>query len=183
MDGYRARRRLYAHQHKPTRALYPGATGLKTGSTAKAKFCISATAERGGVSLIAVIMGAESRDIRNAEAKKLLDYGFAHYGVYRDEGRALAPLAVRGGMSDTVSLSAKPFQCVLPKEKISSVISEVTLPETIDAPVMAGDKVGEIRYTLDGALLGTADIVAEEASDAISYLELLRRLLCAFTLT
>lgn len=162
---------------------YPGATGLKTGSTAKAKFCVSATAERGGVSLIAVIMGAESRDIRNAEAKKLLDYGFAHYGVYRDEGCVLDPLAVRGGMADTVSLSAKPFQFVLPKEKLSSVVKELSLPEAVDAPVRAGDKVGEIRYTLDGTLLGTADIVAQESADAISYLELLRRLLCAFTLT
>ncbi len=162
---------------------YPGATGLKTGSTAKAKFCISATAERGGVSLIAVIMGAESRDIRNAEAKKLLDYGFAHYGVYKDEDRRIDPLPVRGGMTDSVSLSAAPFRMVLPKEKISSVTSELSLPAALDAPLKAGEKVGEIRYYLDGEVLGTADIVTEEASDAISYAEILRRLLRAFTLT
>lgn len=160
---------------------YPGATGLKTGSTAKAKFCISATAERNGVSLIAVIMGAETRDVRNAEAKKLLDYGFAGYGVYRDEDRALSPLPVDGGMNDTVSLTAAPFSVALPKEKISSVKAVVELPERVCAPLVKGDAVGRVLYTLDGEVLGESPIVVSDDVDRISFFEILRRLLKAFS--
>ncbi len=162
---------------------YPGATGLKTGSTAKAKFCISATAERGGVSLIAVVMGAESRDIRNAEAKKLLDYGFAHYGLYRDEGHVLEPIAVRGGMSENIQLSVSPFAYVLPKEKIASVTHEVSLPSYVNAPVAVGEKIGEIRYLLDGEEIGKSDIVAAQTVESLTFKEIFFRLLRAFTLT
>lgn len=161
---------------------YPGATGLKTGSTAKAGFCISATAERKGVSLIAVIMGAESRDVRNAEAKKLLDYGFASYGVYKDEERDLSPLAVRGGTSDRVSLSAAPFSCALPKEKLSSVEKRISLPTHVTASVASGEKLGEIAYYLDGEKIGTVDILAAESIDRITFGEILKRLFYAFTL-
>lgn len=162
---------------------YPGATGLKTGSTAKAKFCISATAERGGVSLIAVIMGAETRDVRNAEAKKLLDYGFAHYGLYKDEGRTLDPLSVVGGMADTVKLSVSPFSRVLPKEKISLVTYEISLPSSVGAPILVGDKIGEIRYFLEGEELGKSDILAAQSVESITFGEMFLRLLRAFTLT
>lgn len=160
---------------------YPGATGLKTGSTAKAKFCISATAERNGVSLIAVIMGAETRDERNAQAKKLLDYGFAGYGVYRDDGRVLDPIPVDGGMKDTVSLSSHPFSVALPKEKISSVQTVIELPERLSAPLSVGDTVGRVVYTLDGEVLGEAPITVSDTVDKISFWEILRRLLGAFS--
>ncbi|MBE6656802.1 MAG: D-alanyl-D-alanine carboxypeptidase [Ruminococcaceae bacterium] len=160
---------------------YPGATGLKTGSTAKAKFCISATAERNGVSLIAVIMGAETRDVRNAEAKKLLDYGFAGYGVYRDDARTLPTLPVDGGMKDTVSLSLTPFSVALPKEKLAAVEAVVELPMRLCAPLAIGDKVGRVVYTLDGETIGETPITVSERVDKISFLEILRRLLGAFS--
>ena len=160
---------------------YPGATGLKTGSTAKAKFCISATAERNGVSLIAVIMGAETRDVRNAEAKKLLDYGFAGYGVYRDEAHVFDPLPVDGGMKDTVSLTAEPFSVALPKEKIASVKSVTELPERLSAPLVKGDAVGRVVYILDGEVLGESPIIVSDGVDKISFFEILRRLLEAFS--
>lgn len=161
---------------------YPGATGLKTGSTAKAGFCISATAERDGVSLIAVIMNAESRDIRNAEAKKLLDYGFATYSVFRDENRTLEPLSVRRGERDHVALTVDPFSCALPKEKISSVSAKITLPPYLSAPVKRGDTVGKIEYFLDGEKLGEASVLAGDSVDAITFGALFRRLFAAFTL-
>lgn len=160
---------------------YPGATGLKTGSTAKAKFCVSATAERDGVSLIAVIMGAETRDERNAQAKKLLDYGFASYGVYRDEARTLAPLPVDGGVKDSVSLVAVPFSVALPKEKISSVKAEVELPVRLLAPVSCGDVVGRVVYSLDGETIGESPITVSDGVEKISFFEILRRLLGAFS--
>ena len=160
---------------------YPGATGLKTGSTAKAKFCISATAERNGVTLIAVIMGAETRDVRNAEAKKLLDYGFAAYGVYKDEGREMPILPVDGGMKDTVTLVASPFSVALPKEKIAAVRAEVELPNRLSAPLAPGDVVGRVLYTLDGETVGETPITVAERVDKISFFEILRRLLEAFS--
>lgn len=156
---------------------YPGATGLKTGSTSKAKFCISATAERNGVALIAVIMGAESRDVRNAEAKKLLDYGFASYGVYHDEGRQIDPIAVVGGMRDLAELETAPFSIALPKEKISLVKAMVELPELLTAPKEKGEAVGRVVYTLDGEVIGEAPITLVGAVDKISFAEVLRRLL------
>lgn len=160
---------------------YPGATGLKTGSTAKAKFCISATAERNGVSLIAVIMGADTRDIRNAEAKKLLDYGFAAYSVYRDEGRVIDPLPVDGGMKDTVALDAEPFSIALPKERIAAVKATVELPARLTAPIEEGKEVGRVVYTLDGEVIGESPIRVSMAVDRISFFEIVRRLLSAFS--
>ena len=162
---------------------YPGATGLKTGSTAKAKFCISATAERDGVSLIAVIMGAATRDERNAQAKKLLDYGFAGYGVYRDEKRPLAPITVRGGVKDSVALSVSPFHAVLSKEKLKGVEATVELPAVVKAPVTVGDVLGKVVYTLDGKVIGETPILAAETVDKISFFEILWRLLSAVAIS
>ena len=93
---------------------YPGCTGLKTGSTAKAKFCISATAERDGLSLICVIMAADTRDIRNAAATQLLDFGFANYAAYHGEaGERVLP--VRGGTDAACKVTFAPFDAVVPK--------------------------------------------------------------------
>ena len=77
---------------------YNGATGLKTGSTSKAKFCISATALRDGMELICVIMAADPRDIRNAEAKKLLDWGYSNFELYRHDAGSLGKIQVKGGV-------------------------------------------------------------------------------------
>lgn len=161
---------------------YPGATGLKTGSTAKAKFCISATAKRDGLSLIAVIMGAETRDIRNAEAKKLLDYGFANFAAYEDHARTFVPLAVKGGTADSMPLCYAGFTAVLPKEKCGSVKAEVTLPEYVRAPLKLGDAVGEVRYTLDGEEIGRVPVCAAATVSFLSYPTLLKRMISVFTL-
>ena len=110
---------------------YRGCTGLKTGSTSKAGFCVSATAERDGVSLICVIMGAESGDKRNSIASKLLDWGFANYSVYSHAIQKLEPIRVKGGTLDNVGISAKDFSCVIEKGKMSAVKYSVQLPEYI----------------------------------------------------
>ena len=131
---------------------YRGCTGLKTGSTARAKFCMSATAERDGVSLIAVIMAAPTRDARNNAAAALLDYGFANYATLEVAGDSLE-LPVLGGVSDTVRLSYPTFIKTVPKGAEGRVTSSVELPEAIEAPLAAGDTVGCVRYTLDGEVL------------------------------
>lgn len=161
---------------------YKGATGLKTGSTSKAGFCISATAERDGVELIAVIMGAPSRDIRNNCAKTLLDYGFASCEIYEAPLFEHSPIPVTGGIMPTVSLYADSFFALVGKGEGKSVKSEVILPESVSAPVKAGDKLGEIVYSLNGEELGRIGIYAADEVPKISFFEILRRMTSHFLL-
>ena len=161
---------------------YRGCTGLKTGSTSKAGFCVSATAERDGVSLICVIMGAESGDKRNAMASKLLDYGFANYGVYKYEPEALENLKVTGGISESVKIEAEAFSCVLEKGKISKMQYKIELPESVAAPIKKGDKVGEVIFTCDGEEVGRTDIIASSDLPKIGFFEILYRIFAKFLL-
>ena len=156
---------------------YRGCNGLKTGSTKKAGFCVSVTAERDGMTLICVIMGAESRDIRNAEAQKLLDWGFATYGLFTAEGGTLDPLRVTGGTADEVGLSYPKFTAVLPKADIKAVEHTVTLPESVKAPVRAGEAVGKITYTRKGQPMGEVSITATETVEELGFFDLWVRML------
>ncbi len=159
---------------------YPGATGLKTGSTSRALFCISATAMRDGMHLIAVVMGSPTRDIRNAETKKLLDYGFANYALYTNEGGDAGALPVTGGIADSVRLQTKPHSALLSKGKEKNVAVKINLPETAAAPIKAGDVIGKAEYSVDGQVIGTADICAVEDVGKISFFEILFRLFEGF---
>ncbi len=161
---------------------YRGATGLKTGSTAKAGFCISATAERDGMTLICVIMGAPSRDIRNAAATSLLDWGFANTALYTHEQDNLSPIRVRGGEVASCSLNAPRFSAVVDRAKKGAVEVAVELPEAIDAPVVQGDEVGKILYTLDGEELGSVPITAGESVPRVGFWGIFVRLLGVMSL-
>ncbi len=162
---------------------YSGANGLKTGSTAKAKFCISATAKRDGMQLIAVIMAAPNRDIRNNAAKTLLDFGFANYGVYNMPSGDLDPIPARGGELDICKLEFSDVNLILEKEKISKITTRTEIPEAINCPVTKGDKVGRIVLEYNGELIGETDIIAAESIEAISYLGLLSRIFKGFCLS
>ena len=159
---------------------YPGATGLKTGSTSKAKFCISATAERNGMSLICVIMGAPTRDIRNEEAKKLLDFGFAGFEVYTAKQPTLSPLRVTGGVQDFCALAQDSFHCVIPKGSADSVTVTCEMPESITAPVVEGQHIGSVFYQNGDKLLGQVDIVAAQTVEKIRFSGLFVRMLRYF---
>lgn len=156
---------------------YDGATGLKTGSTSKAGFCMSATAKRDGLHLIAVVMGADSRDIRNEAAKQLLDYGFANYSLYENVGGEAGAVKVVGGVKNTCPVSYEKFTVLLPKGKSKAVQTEFLINESVAAPIAEGEKVGTVRYLCDGNLIGEGDIVAKEGVDRISFFELLIRML------
>ena len=156
---------------------YPGCNGLKTGSTAKAGFCVSVTAERGGMTLICVIMGAESRDVRNAAATKLLDWGFATYGLFTADGGELAPLRITGGTTDGVGLSYPSFTAVLPKGDLGAVEHTVNLPPSLPAPVRAGESVGSVTYTCKGQTIGEIPITATETAEALGFWGIWWRLL------
>lgn len=162
---------------------YSGCTGLKTGSTAKAKFCISATAQRGGLHLIAVIMGSPTRDERNALAAKLLDFGFANYALFSDDNGDVGDVAVRGGVKNTLSLRCDGFCALVEKGTESKIEAVYELPESVVAPIKEGGKIGTVTYKNGNTVLGQADIVAAESVEKIGFFTLfpriLRWMLCA----
>ena len=160
---------------------YPGCTGLKTGSTARAGFCISATAERDGLSLICVIMAAKSRDERNNTAARLLDYGFANFSTYEAKGAQLQ-VPMLGGTAAVCSLQYGSFSVTVPKGAAGRVKATVELPEALTAPVKAGDSVGRVIYTLDGKELGSVPVFSTESVDKIGFGTLFLRLLQSFLL-
>ncbi|MBQ8369397.1 MAG: D-alanyl-D-alanine carboxypeptidase [Clostridia bacterium] len=148
---------------------YDGATGLKTGSTSKAGFCISATAQRDGMHLIAVIMGAPTRDIRNEAARQLLDYGFSKVSLYRHDGGDAGEIRVTGGTRETVRYQSEPFVLLLPKGKAKDVQIELLPDESAPAPIEAGDRVGTIRYLSDGEVIGESALTASESVGRITF--------------
>ena len=162
---------------------YDGATGLKTGSTAKAKFCITATAERNGMPLIAVIMGAESRDARNAAAKTLLDWGYANYGLYADLGKDYDTVPVLCGKKDTLATYANTFYTVLPKAEISSVEKQISYVESVSTPLSEGAEVGTITYLVSGEVIGTMPILASESVEKLGFWGLVGRMMKIFLLS
>lgn len=147
---------------------YPGCTGLKTGSTARAGFCISATAERDGVSLICVIMGADTRDVRNDCAAKLLDFGFANYETFcAESGERELPLV--GGVDRTLRVSWPAASVTIPKGKGGKVECKIDLPERVVAPVEVGESVGSVSYTLDGKEICRVQICAARSAPKIEF--------------
>lgn len=161
---------------------YKGATGLKTGSTAKAKFCISATAEREGLSLIAVVMGSPTRDARNALAASLLDLGFASYACYTAPAAEMPTVRVICGVKNTVKTACEPFSATVEKGKTASVEARIDLPEKLPAPIAEGEKLGTVTYLCGGKELGTADILASESVSEMTFSSLFPRLLSWFLL-
>ena len=155
---------------------YQWATGLKTGSTQKAKYCLSASASKDGVDLIAVILGAESTKLRFAEAKALLSYGFANCRVYKDDQREeLEPISVRGGVEETVPIRyEKEFAYLdIKGNDLGSITKEIYLPEQIKAPCENGQKIGELRYYLNEKMIGQVDICCDKEilkADFLDYL-------------
>ena len=159
---------------------YPGATGLKTGSTAKAKFCLSATAQRNGLSLIAVVMGAETRDIRNSETMRMLDFGFSNFALYTAPEMDLESVYLTKGEKDKLELYIEPFHMVVEKGKKDKITYSISMPSTINAPVKVGDTIGSVTYILDNVEIGKTSICAEETINSISFVKLLKKMLQTF---
>ncbi len=156
---------------------YQGCTGLKTGSTDKAGFCVSATAERDGMHLIAVIMGAPTRDERNNAARMLLDYGFSSYAVYKDDAVALERIPVHKGTPEEVTLFKNEFTCLVKKGEASLIERTYVIPEFIKGAHCAGDCVGEIIYTIEGREIGRANIIIYDNIQPISLWSIFVRIL------
>lgn len=159
---------------------YRGCTGLKTGSTAKAGFCISATAERDGMHLICVVMGAPTKDARNALAASLLDYGFSGWCTVSCPAAASDPIPVRGGTDDTLTAQSPALTVLLRRADKNSITSEVHCPAFLRAPIAAGDVIGKITCRVGETVLAEADITAPKDIPRIGFLTLMSRMLAAF---
>ncbi|MBR3289921.1 MAG: D-alanyl-D-alanine carboxypeptidase [Clostridia bacterium] len=165
MDTLRGGQSQLVNTNKMVR-FYNGATGLKTGTTATAGHCLSATAERDGLRLCAVILGCASTDERFGGARTMLDFGFANYAVYTPSVPAekLSPVPVRHGVAREVQPEAAPMQRVLVRKgEETKITCEVTLAEDVTAPVRQGETVGQVTVTLDGKSLATYPITAKTA--------------------
>lgn len=156
---------------------YPGATGMKTGFTDSAGYCMSATAKKDDMTLISVVMKADTSDNRFADAKKLLDYGFANFSVYRINESSLPPLAVHGGTTDKIALQCSSSAILLTKGRDKLVESVTEIPEYINAPVASGQTVGQIRYILSGEEIAVIDITAVNGVEKIGVWDLFEKIL------
>ncbi len=142
---------------------YEGITGLKTGTTSGARVCISASATRDGLSLIAVVLGSDTSEERFAAATALLDYGFANYEVAQltASGEWPQALAVTGGAENTVALRYElPEQLLLKKGESAALELVAELPDTLAAPVAQGDEVGTVRASVGAEQLGSWPVTA-----------------------
>lgn len=142
---------------------YTGITGLKTGSTSVAKYCMAASAQRDGMELIAAIMAAPTSKERFGSAAKLLDYGFANFGLYdATKDCTLSPVPVLLGTFPTVKPKlGSTGKILLEKASVSGVERKIEMPENVKAPVEIGQKLGEMKITNGGKVIGTVPIVAE----------------------
>ena len=157
---------------------YDGTTGLKTGSTGEALYCLSATATRGDMELITVVLGADNSSIRFQESMKMMDYGFANYKVVKGElvGTVVGEVAVKKGKTPTAqAVVAELVSNVTEKGNNTEITSEITLYDDIKAPLAAGDVVGEIIYTYEGEEIGRSPLLAEEAVERASFVEMTKR--------
>lgn len=166
---------------------YTYATGLKTGSTGNAGFCVSASARKDGMGLIAVIMNGETSKSRFADAATLLSYGYANYQLYLDTGEdreTLDPLPVRGGVEQNVKLVyEKEFSYLLMNgENLSDIERKIELPEELTAPVAKGERIGTLTYYHGNEKLGEIGILAETAAEKAGYLDYVARVWLAWTM-
>ncbi len=151
---------------------YNGATGLKTGYTSEAKYCMSATAERDGVELIAVIMGADTKEIRNSEACKLLDYGFSVCETYTDENVIDKELTfkVKLGVKDSVGYECEKTNTIsLIDGSPENIVKEIVQYKNLEAPIYKGDIIGVVQYSYEGNVIDEVFIYATEDIKKMSY--------------
>ncbi|QXM06073.1 D-alanyl-D-alanine carboxypeptidase family protein [Crassaminicella indica] len=159
---------------------YPGANGIKTGYTADAKYCLSASATKNGLTLIAVILGSPTSNIRFNEAKKLLNYGFAAYSsvLIARKNQIIDEIIVEKGKEEKVNAVAKDDLSVLVKKgEENKVQKEIILPKSIKAPFKENEKIGEIILTKDGQQIGKVDIVTEKGIKGANFVDMFSKLM------
>ncbi|GMQ64520.1 D-alanyl-D-alanine carboxypeptidase family protein [Vallitalea maricola] len=139
------------------------ATGLKTGSTSLAKYCLSGTANKDGLNLIAVVMATPNHKERFREVMKMLDYGFANCKMYKDsiKDKTLANVPVKKGTLDSIDcVGAEDFSCIFDSKEQQEITNDIQVEEFVEAPIATGDKIGEIVYKCGDKEVGRVDLVA-----------------------
>ena len=157
---------------------YEWTTGLKTGSTSKALYCLSATANKDGMELIAVVMASPDPKARFADAMSLLSYGYSVSQMYTDENKDALPVQkVEGGVEELVNLSyAEPFHYLdIAGNNLNDIEKEISLPGVIKAPVAEGDAIGEAVYKLNGSRIGSVSILAAKSVEKAEYKDYLKK--------
>lgn len=165
---------------------YPYATGLKTGSTGNAKFCVSASAKKEDVELLAVIMGAEDSKSRFRDATTLLNYGFGTCTRYEDrEEMALPKMPVAGGLIENLSLYAEESFTYMDVKgrNFGKVEKKISLPEQVKAPVKKGEQIGKVEYYLEKEKLGERKILAGEEVEKRNFHGSMKKILPIFLLS
>ena len=147
---------------------YDGCNGLKTGSTDKAGYCISATAERDGTKLIAVVMGAETRDERNSIAKSLLDLGFSNYALYKESEKIVDNIPVYGANVFSLPVYSEQVCVLINKSHKSKVEKIYSINEYANAPIDKGEVVGTVKYYVDGKLLCEKNLYLNETVEKLT---------------
>ena len=155
---------------------YKGCTGLKTGSTSKAGFCVSVTASREGVNLICVIMGAESGDERNKAATALLDYGFANYCNYTYTEGKFDGIKISGGNVANISAKHNEFSFCIEKSMKDKVRAEIQINDDLSAPIKQNDVIGRVSFSVDGKEIGGVDIYSVSDAPRIKFGEIFREI-------
>ena len=164
---------------------YEWTTGLKTGYTSKAKFCISATAQKDGIELIAVVMGADTSPERNADAVALFNYGFNISRLYVDENCDDLPDAIiKGGVREEAGLRCEyPFSYLdIEGRDLTQITKDVRIQEENMAPIEEGQVAGEVVYSLNGEWIGSVPLVYEESVDEANYLHYLKKMIDSYLL-
>ena len=177
MDSLRDGQSMLVNTNKLVR-FYPGATGLKTGSTSSAKYCISATAEKDGCELIAVVLGGSTSDKRFADAKALLNYGFASYALVTVVPESPLPaVPVTLGTQKTVqAVLTENNALLLKKSRAGSLTQSLSLPDRVEAPVSAGELLGSLDvFDAEGTLVSSLPLLAGEDVPRVTWRQLFRR--------
>ena len=157
---------------------FEGCNGLKTGSTSRAGYCLSATAERNGIELIAVVLAAPDSKTRFANAASLLNYGFGKCRLYTDENEEPAGMVpVKGGLKEEVPCRyEKPFQYLDTNgQEVSGIEKEVVLYEKLPAPVSENDPAGEAVYRLNGKEIGRVQILTAEPCEKAGFFHYMKK--------
>lgn len=166
--------------------MYEWTTGLKTGSTSKALYCLSATASKDNIDLIAVVMGSPNNKVRFQDAMSLLNYGYGVSALYEDENKdALPVLPVKGGIEDEAALIYQgPFRYLdIAGSDLTAIEKTISLPPELTAPVSRGDAIGEAVYKLNGQRIGSVSILSDvtiEKAGYKDYVVKVWKLFCSF---
>ncbi len=156
---------------------YDGCNGLKTGSTDKAGYCVSVSAERNNLKLICVIMGADSKEKRNEEARSLLDYGFSSVTLYESPTVLLEKIPVLKSSKESIWVREEGFRYLCEKGSAKNIEKVYDIPDKCIAPIKVGDIVGSVKYYLDGVYLGETKLFAEEEARSLGFIEVFKLVL------